>query len=481
MDFIARVQALTRASSSTSSSQSIAWQVQDLTWQVANLQQQLSDARMDLHEERKRALSATCAMQSMRVEALESRRRIAQLSHVTQHSRGVGSASFSQKTEPVTQSHLHQENRPPSVSAKTSSATHSSSSSRTVMGSRPAVPHPSNGRPPSRTSQRDHWPDDTIPILQRSLESLQALHAEEEVVNTARVDALIADRRQREAEQQEELKAMRAAMQRSREDYIDLQDLFQRTTRDYLHIRHAAQTNEREHLETIASLSQQQQRMQDINQALHQAMSHTQRGVAVEVTDPMAASTSVGTNTEGSRRRVVRPALPSISRPRVRGVVDERVIEYYAGEMHDLLYHCAGVEREVRELRAACQGMKEEGERREREGEVEAGKWKRKWEREEERRKLDKEGYQVDVKRMRERVRGMEELIIKMDMARRRDRHREEGLSELSDVETGSDGSDSVGGVDDLYDLQCSQVESAARQMDADLIALTERLAASNR
>ena len=45
-------------------------------------------------------------------------------------------------------------------------------------------------------------------------------------------------------------------------------------------------------------------------------------------------------------------------------------------------------------------------------------RWRRRTEREEQRRRLDKEGYEVDVRRLRDHVRSLEGLVLHVDLAR---------------------------------------------------------------
>ena len=472
-DFIGRVASLTR--SAPPSAAASTWASQELAWQVAALQRHLSDARVALHEERRNALSAHALVHTVRLQALEERRRTA----------------GQRPTEPkyAVDAQLPQkENRPPNVQRQPQYST---------AAGAPVPRVPLRARHPLAEHGRSQKADPSAALLERTADDLRLLRSDEGRAASLRVEALNADRRVREKEHAAELSALRAAMARGRDEHAEISDRLHRTTRDYMALRHAAQRNEREHLERVATLSQQRDHMQHVLRALQHALKYAHEaaqpslgtvGFASFDDSPTAASLSAASAAaasmtlsagpeaaetsplvpSGPSRRRVRPPLPSLGRPRVRGVVDERVIEYHAGEMHDLMHHCAQLERELQAARSQAEGAHSREDERARTAEDDAARWRRRAEREEERRRLAKEGYEVDLRRLRDHVRSLEGLVLHVDLARRRDR-----LSAGREVGD----SDAQSGAASMFEVHVEQVEAAVRDMDDDLTRFAQRLA----
>ena len=274
------------------------------------------------------------------------------------------------------------------------------------------------------------------------------------------VDVLASERRRREKEWEQRERQLVGWEEEARRDRdkvrADLHDVMS----EYMQLRHTAQFNERVALERLTALAAQH------TQTIAQLRSHTHphatstNSSAVQhslLASTASRSTSTRDREDGSEER------PWSSRAGSRArAADDRIIEYYSGDMHDLIARNSQLGHTLRQLHD--ERKREQAAQQQLYGSMndECKRWKLKYERECERRVLQCEGYETDVRRMRERLWAMEELMVQMGRA-------------VKAGGGGGSGGMNVGDV--LYEMDVAGVEAEIGAMNRQLITLTERLA----
>ena len=405
-----RLHTLTRHGSSSASCASTAHSAAD-TVTLAGLERESSERRVQACEERRRRLECEAAMRAMAAERLADKRRLAQLAQLTLPKR-------------TAQQHFAQRNLP------AQHATHDKENCHSHAG--------------KQAGDAAEW--------KQAASAERAAREQSDREWRQQVDVLAGERRRREKEweqRESQLAGWEDQTRRERDQArADLHDVMG----EYMQLRHTAQHNERVSLERLTAVAAQH------SQALAHLRSHApiHSSASAAAADSLlltTASRSTSTRDRGAEERD-RPWSSRSAR-----VVDDRIIEYYSGDMHELTARHAQLQHELRRLRD--ERAREQQAAATQYGGVadECKRWRGKYERECERRALQCEGYEADIRRMRERLWAVEELLV--------------GIS----TGGGRSGSAEMGKT--LYGIEVEGAEAEVAAMNEQLTALTERLALS--
>ena len=392
-----------------------------LTAQLASLERERSEQRLQATEERRRRLECEAAMRAVMCERLADKKRLAQLLTLTLPKRAA-TQQFNER------------NLPPHSAASHNKENHSGGG--------------------KRAAEVDEW--------KRMWSEEREARVQSDREWRRQVDVLAGERRRREkewAERERQLVGWEEAARRERDAArADLNDVMG----EYMQLRHAAQHNERIALERLTSLAAQH------NQILVQLRSHTHPSTSSVNTSAAAQSmlSSTASRSTSTRERPDESERPwNSSRAGGSRVVDDRIIEYYSGDMHDLIARNSQLSHRLTQLTEQRKREQQQQQQLYDTVSAECQRWRHKYERECERRTLQCEGYETDVRRMRERLWAMEELMVQMG--------REGGRAAGS----GGSGAVDVGGV--LYEMDVAGVEAEIGAMSRQLTTLTQRLALS--
>ena len=417
-DILSRITALTQQNKPTTATNH---SPATLTATLATVERERSEQRVQASEERRRRLECEAAMRAAMAERLVDKKRVAQLLALTLPKR-TAQQQFIQRNLP-----------PPSAHNKENQHNQHDTS--------------------KRTSDTDEWRR----LLSAEKEAREASDREWR----RQVDVLTGERRRREKEWEERERQLVGWEEEARRERdkarVDLHEVMS----EYMQLRHTAQHNERIALERITTMAAQH------NQTLAHLRSHTHPHLSTTAATTGAHSllASTASRSTSTRERGEEYDRPWSSGGRAGRVVDDRIIEYYTGDMHDLIARNSQLNHRLRQLQD--EHKREQQRQQQLYGSMndDCQRWKIKYERECERRALQCEGYETDVRRMRERLWGMEELIVQM------------GRGGRVGVGGGSGGVD-VGDV--LHEMDVAGMEAEIGAMDRQLTTLTARLALSD-
>ena len=408
-DIIHRIHILAQHSGTTTSSGSAPHQSAAHIATLAGLERESSERRIQASEERRRRLECEAAMRTMAGERLADKKRLSQLLALTLPKR-------------TAQQHFRQRNLPAHHTA------HNKENHHTNTG-QPAV-------------DADEW--------KRLALAERAACSQSDKEWRRQVDGLAGERRRREKEweaRERQLVGWEEEARRERDKArVDLHDVMS----EYMQLRHTAQHNERVALERLTATAAQQS--QTLAMLRNHSLPHSANNAAT-AHSLLTSTASRSTSTRGDKGDEHERPWSS----RGGRVLDERIIEYYAGDMHELTARNSQLSHTLRRVQEERTRERQAQQRLYGSASDECRRWKLKYERECERRALQCEGYETDVRRMRERLWTMEELLVHVG----RGGKRRAGV----DVENV------------IYGMDVEGAEAEVGAMDRQLATLTERLA----
>ena len=438
-DFISRLDTLTQHSHHTTPSTTTTHQSATLTATLTTLQRERSEERLKATDERRRRLECEAAMRSMMSERLADKKRLAQLLAITLPKR-TAHQQFLLRNLPQPQH--NNENHHHHHSSSTGPATTSKSAPAAAAA---AV-----------VAEVEQW--------KQSATNEKLAREQSDKEWRRQVDVLASERRRREKEWEQRERQLVGWEEEVRRERDRLRVELHEVMSEYMQLRHTAQQNERVAMERLTTLAAQH----------HQTLTHlhtithptTATNTTATTNQPLLPHTlSRSTSTRGDRSRESEYDRPWTSSQRV---VDDRIIEYYSGDMHDLQHRNQQLNHRLTQLTQQHKLQHHQYQEQYNTLVQQTNHYRQKYEAECERRTLQCEGYETDVRRLRERLWTLEELLVQ--------------LSGTGRAGSGSSGGSGSGGASEcLYEMDVGGVEDEIAGMDRQLTMLTERLARSDK
>jgi coiled-coil domain-containing protein 77 len=449
-DFIKRIDEL---SGNAKERHKLKWALSQRDNQIADLQAALSDAHVFLYQERDRLLSLASENDELKLKQVEDKKRLHHLIALCQpvsqevtYMRDVrpeavhrnfavnrdniieNQKNLSEQEEKegeIRRQNLGEKkkNKQTKTNNYNQSSDHSNEvtgnqSRRQAFGSRvtgQAPPHiPSN----QRVVRTIFMPNESIEVLNQMIQQLRNQSAEQKALFDQRTRALEEDRTIREAEHKEALSKAHATIQDYKSDIEELNRRNEQTTKDYLALRHEAQASERKLREENAKLSK-------IGETLKQEYQKSQ----VEAEKKRAEM-----NAEHAQYVNLYQRQTSASEE------DLAILKAQYAATQDLY------EKRIRYL----------------EGRLTTSKSK--YQQLEERRNMEFEGYQTDIKSLRSSIKQLESAITKI---------RTSGISNLIKGNQGQS-SDSAR-APQRFTQQIDQVEGEVQRLQEEIAKLAQK------
>ena len=381
---------------------------------VDTLQAQLSDQAVAVSEARNKYVSSELNNNKLRVTEEEDRKRIDHLLALT---------------VPVTQQVVYFRDARPekitrnSIVDKPHDATHAgkpivAKENSTIEHSKTTAtrPFPAN----SRILRTVYLPNESVETLRQQVSEAEALTSAQRTAFDAEVIALRNDRTVREKQHAEELKAARDQLLDSQVAYDKVRDMNIQTTKDYLALRHSSQVKERKLNERIAELiSANKQHKATIQQILDQ--NHIARSSKNQTQSLHNDIQTTERTNKTSRRRPVTSFSSSMSSISSLHSLDdshdninntshtaEHASSSLSSELDKERHYSRRCEEEVAMMKSQYASTQVLYEKRIDHLQQKYDSLHREYINITERRDLEKNGYEAEMKTLRERVRRVE-------------------------------------------------------------------------